>query len=296
MQNPTVKPMYNFLCRRLGQKMTVYLDELIIVNFVLDYLLLWGAGLISAQRLRRWRIALGAALGSAYALICALCEWGIVFWLPVKLGVGFAMCFLSYGKRTWRTVGWFFALSTAMAGGVYVLSAFSGGRIAFLSGAVYFRLSGMVLLLIAGAVWLGLTALARLPVLGRGRTADRINASITCLGRTAEAEVFIDTGCLLRDPTDNSPVLVVSRELGYELLPDGVVEAFQWGKTAEEAVLLGGDHAPRLIFATGIGSSQALYAFSVFVSFGGGEYEKMTAAVSPTLGREGIRALMGQAS
>ena len=274
--------------------MTVYIDELFIVNFILDYLLLWGAGLISGKRLKRWRIALGAVLGGVYALVCAVCSVKAVLWLPVRVGVGIAMCFLAYGKRPWRTAGWFFALSSAMAGGVYVLSAFSGGRVGFLSGAVYVRFSSWLLLVLAAAVWLGLTALARLPYLARGLKKDRVWVSISCLNRKTETEVFIDTGCFLRDPADNSAVLLISKSLGRELLPQGAMSALDSGKTAEEAVALGGDHAPRLIFTTGIGSAGCLYAFTVWVSFGAAKPQKMTAAVSPTLGSEGIQALTGQ--
>lgn len=274
--------------------MTVYIDELFIVNFILDYLLLWGAGLISGKRLKRWRIALGAVLGGVYALVCAVCSVKAVFWLPVKVGVGIAMCFLAYGRRSWRTAGWLFALGGGMAGGVYVLSAFSGGRVGFLSGAVYVRFSSWILLALATAVWFGLTALARLPVLGRGQRSGRVKACLTCLDKSDETEVFIDTGCLLRDPTDNSPVLVISMGLAERLLPDEAACALLSGKTAESVLLLGGDHAPRIIFATGVGSAQPLYAFRVYASFNGGEYAKITAAVSPTIGAEGIDALMGQ--
>ena len=274
--------------------MTVYIDELILVNFILDYLLLWGAGLISGKRLKRWRIALGAVLGGGYALICAVWSLKAVLWLPVRVGVGVAMCFLAYGRRSWRTVGWLFALGGGMAGGVFALSVFGGGRIGFLSGAVYIRFPGWLLCGLAAAVWLGLTALARLPSLGRGRKNDRVCASISCLNRKTETEVFIDTGCFLRDPADNSAVLLISKSLGRELLPKTVVSAFDFGKSAEDVVCLGGDHSPRLIYAEGIGSAGCLYAFTVWVSFGKAQAQKMTAAVSPTLGSEGIQALMGQ--
>ena len=273
--------------------MTVYLDELIIVNFILDYLLLWGAGLISSRKLCRWRIALGGVIGCGYALVCAVCGWRAVLWLPVRICVGVVMCFSAYGTRSWKTIGWFFALSGGMAGGVYALSVFGGGRVGFLSGAVYFRIPWLLLLVLAGAVWLGLTALARLPSVCRGRNGERVSATILCLNRVTEAEVFIDTGCFLRDPTDNSAVIVISRGLARELLPKNVTEAFDSGIDAEEALLLGGAHAPRLVFATGVGSAGALYAFTVSVSFNGGEMQRMTAAISPTLGAEGIQAIMG---
>ena len=106
--------------------------------------------------------------------------------------------------------------------------------------------------------------------------------------------MFIDTGCLLRDPADNSSVIVISYDLARELLPGNIITALEDGKNAEKAACLGGEHAPRLIFATGIGAAGMLYAFTVRVSFEGGKERKITAAVSPTLGAEGIHALTGR--
>ena len=274
-------------------QMTVYIDELILVNFVLDYLLLWGAGLLALKRRRRWRIALGAAVGGCYALVCSVCRWGPVLWLPVRVGVGVAMCFLVYGKRFWRAAGWFFALGCAMAGGVYVLSVFSGGRVGFLSGAVYVRIPAFLLLAAACPVWLGLTALCRIPALGRFRGREKKKVSLSCMGRCAEAEVFTDTGCMLRDPADNSAVLLISEELAKKLLPEASVLAMNGGRSPEKAVVLGGDFSPRLIFATGITGESPLFAFTVLISFGSGAKRRVTAAVSPFLGKEGIEALSG---
>ena len=45
----------------------IYLDELFLLNFVVDYLLLLAAGRLSGEVLRRGWLALGAAIGAAYA-------------------------------------------------------------------------------------------------------------------------------------------------------------------------------------------------------------------------------------
>ena len=46
----------------------IYLDEVLLLNFVVDYLLLLASGRLSGEILCRGRLALGAALGAAYAL------------------------------------------------------------------------------------------------------------------------------------------------------------------------------------------------------------------------------------
>ena len=45
----------------------IYLDELFLLNFVVDYLLLLAAGRLCGEVLRRGWLALGAAVGAGYA-------------------------------------------------------------------------------------------------------------------------------------------------------------------------------------------------------------------------------------
>ena len=56
----------------------VYVDLLWLLNFVANHLLLLGAGRLAGAGLRRWRIALGAALGALYAVALFLPGMGIV--------------------------------------------------------------------------------------------------------------------------------------------------------------------------------------------------------------------------
>ena len=73
---------------RGGRRVTViYLDELFLLNFVVDYLLLLAAGRLSGEVLRRGWLALGAAIGAAYAAAAVLPGMGFLLHPLCKLGV-----------------------------------------------------------------------------------------------------------------------------------------------------------------------------------------------------------------
>ena len=65
----------------------IYLDELFLLNFVVDYLLLLAAGRLSGEVLRRGWLALGAAIGAAYAAAAVLPGMGFLLHPLCKLGV-----------------------------------------------------------------------------------------------------------------------------------------------------------------------------------------------------------------
>lgn len=69
-----------------GRGVTViYLDELFLLNFVVDYLLLLAAGRLSGEILRRGWLALGAAIGAAYAAAAVLPGMGFLLHPLCKL-------------------------------------------------------------------------------------------------------------------------------------------------------------------------------------------------------------------
>ena len=75
----------------------VYVDLLWLLNFVANHLLLLGAGRLAGAGLRRWRIALGAALGALYAVALFLPGMGWLSTLPCKLAVAVVMVLCAYG-------------------------------------------------------------------------------------------------------------------------------------------------------------------------------------------------------
>ena len=76
----------------------IYLDELFLLNFVVDYLLLLAAGRLSGEILRRGWLALGAAIGAAYAAAAVLPGMGFLLHPLCKLGAAVLALLAGYGK------------------------------------------------------------------------------------------------------------------------------------------------------------------------------------------------------
>ncbi len=98
----------------------VYLDVLLLLNFCMDFLLLWTAGRTLRISTPLWRLLSAACLGGAYAS-CMVLELPRWLWSPpAAVAVSLLMLALAYpyrGRRAFvRLAGAFYLVSCAAAG------------------------------------------------------------------------------------------------------------------------------------------------------------------------------------
>ena len=74
----------------------VYLDELFLLNFVVDYLLLLSSARLAGEPLHRGRMALGAALGGIYAALLFLEGLGFLAHPLCRLAAAVGMLLCAY--------------------------------------------------------------------------------------------------------------------------------------------------------------------------------------------------------
>ena len=200
---------------------TVYLDELFLLNLVVDYLLLLAAGRLAGEVLRRPRLALGTALGAAYAAGAVLPFGGFLLHPLCKLGAGVLMVVLAYGhsRRLLRTGLTFFAVSAAFGGGVFLLQTF-GSRSLALDGMLS-AAPDLQLILLSATVCYILITLALGRVSRHSASGELVKAELTLAGRRVELTALVDTGNTLADPATGQPVMVAEGEKAAPLFPPG---------------------------------------------------------------------------
>ena len=126
---------------------TIYLDSLFALNAVIDYFLLLCSARAAGAVLRRWRLALAAVLGGAWAVACVLPGMGFLTYAPMKLVPAVFMALIAFGgeRRLWRCLVIFLAVSAAFGGAVWAASMLAGTDA--YGGQVYVPVSMRVLVL-----------------------------------------------------------------------------------------------------------------------------------------------------
>ena len=179
--------------------MTVYLDVMVLLNFLVDGMLLMGANRLSGYPAGWRRCALAALLGGAYVGVCALPDFYFMsntMWRLVVLGV---MSVIAYG---WN-------LSALRRGTVFVLLTMALGGMAIGLGDGSF----VTLLLAAGGVALLCILGIRSPL----GIAKYQPVELCWHGKKLKLTALVDTGNTLRDPITGGSVLVVGMDVGSRL-------------------------------------------------------------------------------
>lgn len=180
--------------------MRLYMDLVVALNFMVDFLLLLGTNRLTGHPQGGKRAALAASVGGVYGGVCMVP--GVAFlgnsvWRLVSLGL-----------MAWIAFGW--DRSAVQRGAVFVLLSMALGGLAL--GLT--RRTFWMLVIAAGVLWLLCRAGFRGSVGGRTYVEVKISGVRGMLTLTA----LQDTGNTLRDPLTGEQVLVAGADVAWELL------------------------------------------------------------------------------
>lgn len=179
--------------------MTVYLDLVLLLNFLVDGLLLLAANRLTGYPPGWGRAALSAAVGGVYAAVCMVPGFaflGSLFWRMVSLA---GMSLLAFGCNA----------SALRRGMIFVLLTMALGGVALGLGK-----GGFFQLILAAA---GVAVLCRLGLptpLGAQKFRP---VELQWQGKTMRLLALMDTGNTLRDPVTGQTVMVLGEQVGRKL-------------------------------------------------------------------------------
>ncbi|MBQ9985198.1 MAG: sigma-E processing peptidase SpoIIGA [Oscillospiraceae bacterium] len=201
---------------------TIYPDVLFLINFIINYLILFATAQISALPLRRRRLLSGAFIGAVYGVAVFIPQLEVLTSFFVKLGISSLMLLAAFGfKSHLKTLLLFFGISLIFAGAVFIASLAGLGRfIEIHNGIYYIHISALPLLSSTFAAYALLTLVFRR---GAARAERKISkVSIFANGHSAELSALHDTGNSLRNPKDNTAVVIANYDCIRSLLSPSV--------------------------------------------------------------------------
>lgn len=193
--------------------MTVYIEYVLIDNFVIDYFLLSAAFTVTGKRDKAVKRVLAALSGAVFALVYPLiAELGAIT-VIIKIVMGLILVFLAAGyssvKDYYINAAVFFALTFFVGGAitglfsVFNLNYSSETAIAFMTVPVY-----LLIKVLKGVVKYFFTR--------AGEEKNCYDCEITFKGNVLRLKGFMDTGNSLYD--GDSPVIVCNKKTALKIM------------------------------------------------------------------------------
>ena len=216
--------------------MTIYVDEIFMVNFFMDALVIWVTGQLTQQTAVWWRQWCAAGIGAIYGILLFWPEWS---WLShgfIKMLIALLMVRVSFRWQYWRlylkAVLYLYLSSFAFGGSVLALMYFRGkpfiqtwNGIAFIQTDfnLFWLIFGTILLLVL------ITILQRTLVRRLEDHLQIVSADLSLRGKSVSLNLLVDTGNCLVDPVTGRAVVIVQAQSLRPLLTEQEYEQIKAG-------------------------------------------------------------------
>ncbi len=199
---------------------TIYADVLFLINFIINYLLLFATSNIVSLPFSRIRLLLSAFLGALYAVFAYIPIFSFFMSAFFKLFFSGLMIVAAFGfSRFFKGYLTFLAASLVLAGVSFLISFIAPSAFLELGGGIYYiHLSLPALFISAVSSFL----LLRIIFMRRGGSASKTLCTVTIknLDKTTTLPTLLDTGNSLLDPQTNARVLISDFDSLKSILPE----------------------------------------------------------------------------
>ncbi len=207
---------------------TIYIDILLSVNLIINFLLLSAAAFYLHESVSVRRLLLGAAVGAVGALSILLPVLPFFVNVPLKAAIGAATIFSAFGRRGRRRLLKLFAVfltATFFFGGITAAMwfLFSPKSLVVKNSIVYLDISPISLILCTVVCY----GAFRLFHTISGRYKNDFSVCMLTLkkgGCAVRVPAKIDTGNSLCEPFSQCPVIVIGRETAAAVTPIELAE------------------------------------------------------------------------
>lgn len=241
----------------------VYGDVLFLVNFSIDFLVLFAAGWFLRIKRRPFRLVLAALIGGIYGVMILLPALSWWWTLVVHFLMAFCLCVIAYAPVGGRML---LSLFLSFFGAALLLGGILTAFYSFLS--TFFEVSSTnvvnsekkaeMFLLYAAVSALLLFACGR--ILSRKRSKREIMVEIWVGDKAVTVCALVDSGNLLADPLTGKPVILLREQEALAVIPSQVL-AFLHQNMDESRLPLHLRRRVRVVLANGAVGKRMLVGY-----------------------------------
>ena len=193
--------------------MKIYLDLVLIINFLIDFILLFGTSKLLKKTTSLKRLILGSIIGSL-SLIFIFIDLNTIGLLIYKIIISILIILITFGQKDFKkNITYFYILSIILGGTLYLLDitfTYKSTGLVFIKNAYFLN---FILIIIASPIIITLYIKEyknyKLTITNKYKVQIEINNEKYIL------EAILDTGNNLKDPYKKRPIILIDTQVNY---------------------------------------------------------------------------------
>lgn len=218
--------------------MYLYLDLIWLLNFFIDYLLLWMTAMFRKTRFSKWRLMLASALGASYVIFLFFPPLQSVYTLGVKFMLSICIVIVAFGfgniRRFMAHFLTFYFISFVTGGGLLAVHYLLKSQHELLEGMVATQSSGygdlvswwFVLVGFPVMIWFSYSRWRQIEKTQSGHDFI-VDVEMILNDQSISCQGFVDTGNQLTEPFTKTPVMIVDVDILHGIVPKPLLEYVQ---------------------------------------------------------------------
>lgn len=204
----------------------VYVDVLVIINLIVNYLLLRASAAVTGHGFKTWRLLISAGMGGFFSLIIFIENIPIFVNILIKIAILLIMIITAFGiksiKAFLKCCAAFFLINFGFAGIMLAMcTSVMPNAAIYKNGIVYFDISIFTLTVSAIICYLILNIISRF-IKSKTPQKSIYGIRIRYGDNHVEGKALFDTGNTLCDCFSGRPVIIAEKEFIHNLCDDDI--------------------------------------------------------------------------
>lgn len=202
--------------------MEVYIEDVIIDNFIIDFIILYITAKLLKVRYKNFWMIISAGIGASFTVLSLVITLSTGLNFLYKFLTAVTMLLIAFNFKSFKQFALrflTFLFSTALMGGFCFLICFSFGEITLINGNIYYKIF-LPMGIIVGSIFIIAFLVIKIIEVIKFRAYNSnfiYNATLSEKEKTVSSLAFVDTGNTLTDPLTGKPVNIITYKVFQKL-------------------------------------------------------------------------------
>ena len=208
--------------------MTIYIDVVLIENLCMNYIILFATGYILKIKRNPIRLFLSSLIGGIYSILAYMQIVNLYSNTIMKILLSILMVHIAYNPKNIKTLGKqiviFYLTSFVFGGCAFAMLYIVKPQEILIKNGMYVGTYPLKIAILGGLVGFTITVIAFKIVKYKLRKKDMYcEITIYIEEKCIKTKAMLDTGNMLKDPITRMPVIVVQKDILYDVIPYNIL-------------------------------------------------------------------------